>query len=85
MTGSWPLERAATGVVISFDDRRGIGVVSVDDSEDELGFHCTAIADGTRTIEVGTPVAFEVVAGHLGRLEATAIRPTRPSRPAARA
>ena len=84
MTSGWPLERAATGVVVSFDDRRGIGTVSVDDSEGELGFHCTAISDGTRTIVVGTPVAFEVVAGHLGQLEATAIRPTRPSRSAAR-
>ena len=26
-------------------------------------FHCTRIADGTRTIAVGTPVEFEVVAG----------------------
>ena len=33
-------------------------------------FHCTAIADGTRTIAVGTAVRFEVVAGRLGRWEA---------------
>lgn len=36
-------------------------------------FHCTAIADGTRTVEVGTPVAFELRAGHLGRIEATRV------------
>ena len=36
-------------------------------------FHCTRIADGTRTIEVGTAVRFDVVPGHLGRWEATAI------------
>ena len=33
------------------------------------------IADGTRTIAVGTAVAFEVVAGHLGRWEAAASAP----------
>ena len=36
-------------------------------------FHCTAIADGTRTIEVGTAVTFEVRPAGMGRWEATAI------------
>jgi hypothetical protein len=35
------------------------------------------IADGTRTIALGTPVEFEVVAGHLGRWEAADVAPTR--------
>ena len=33
-------------------------------------FHCTAITDGSRRIEVGAVVAFVVAAGRLGRLEA---------------
>ncbi|HEX8802928.1 MAG TPA: cold shock domain-containing protein [Acidimicrobiales bacterium] len=61
-----------TGVVQSFDDARGLGVVRADDGA-ELPFHCTAIADGTRTIAVGRRVAFTVVAGHLGRWEAADI------------
>jgi cold shock CspA family protein len=38
-----------------------------------LPFHCTAIADGTRRIDVGRRVAFAVAPGNLGRWEATAI------------
>jgi cold shock CspA family protein len=36
-------------------------------------FHCTAIADGSREIEAGKLVTFTIVAGHLGRFEATDI------------
>lgn len=70
------LEPAAdrTGVVSSFDDPGGYGTVSADDGA-EHGFHCTAIADGTRRIEVGTRVRFLVVPGHLGRWEASDLRP----------
>jgi cold shock CspA family protein len=57
------------GVVASFDDPRGLGVVRSDDGTD-YPFHCTAIADGTRAIDEGAPVRFEVVAGHMGRWEA---------------
>lgn len=42
----------------------------VDPSGRTLPFHCTAIADGTRLIDVGTPVTYLVAAGLLGRLEA---------------
>jgi cold shock CspA family protein len=61
-----------TGVVAEFDEPRGLGTVRADDGT-ELPFHCTAIADGTRTIPVGRRVAYEVVAGRLGRWEAAAI------------
>ncbi len=48
------------GTVIEFDDHVGLGRV-----EDEDGctymFHCTQIADGRRTIEVGAAVTFVVV------------------------
>ena len=63
-----------TGVVTEFDEPAGIGTVTGDGGDTHF-FHCTAIADGTRTIEVGTRVAFEVVPGRLGRWEAADLRP----------
>jgi hypothetical protein len=33
-------------------------------------FHCTQIADGSRTVVVGTVVTFGLLAGHGGRWEA---------------
>jgi cold shock protein len=63
-----------TGVVAEFDERRGLGTIRADGGGD-LPFHCTAIADGTRTIPVGQRVAFDVVAGLVGRWEATEIGP----------
>jgi cold shock CspA family protein len=62
-----------TGTVRSFDDHRGCGVVSGDTGGDWY-FHCTRIADGSRSIAVGTQVAFDVVPGPTG-LEATGLRP----------
>ena len=64
-----------TGTVTSFDEPAGYGEVTADDGSGPWFFHCTAIADGTRTIEVGAHVGFEVVPGHLGRYEATDLRP----------
>jgi cold shock CspA family protein len=62
------------GIVESFDDPRGLGVVRSDEGVD-YPFHCTAVADGTRTIAVGTPVSFRVAPGRSGRWEATGIAP----------
>jgi CspA family cold shock protein len=59
------------GRVTVFDEPRGIGEITASDGT-VYPFHCTQIADGTRTIAVGTEVEFEVVAG-LGRWEAAAI------------
>jgi len=64
-----------TGEVTSFDEAKGYGNVTADDDGREYFFHCTAIADGSRTIEVGTRVEFEVVAGRLGQWEAADLRP----------
>ena len=61
------------GVVATFDDHRGYGTVRTASGE-ELFFHCTRIADGTRTIEPGAEVRFDVVPGLGGRWEATAVR-----------
>ena len=63
----------ATGQVVSFDDPRGVGEVESADGR-RLFFHCTAIADGTRTIQPGAVVEFDVIAGPLGAPEATRIR-----------
>ncbi|HMQ28251.1 MAG TPA: cold shock domain-containing protein [Acidimicrobiales bacterium] len=65
---------SATGVVASFDEPRGLGTVRADDGT-EYPFHCTAIADGTRTIDEGVAVEFEIVAGRMGHWEAARIRP----------
>jgi cold shock CspA family protein len=64
------------GRIASFDDPEGYGTVVAADPAGEWFFHCTGIADGTRSIEVGAEVAFEVVPGRLGRFEATNLRPT---------
>ena len=68
-------EGTVQGRVDTFDDPRGYGMVLADDGRGPWFFHCTAIADGTRTIEVGASVTFEVVAGHLGHYEAIDLRP----------
>ncbi len=59
----------STGTVTAFDVDRGLGTVT-DVGGRELPFHCTAIADGSRRIEVGTRVTFDTAPGHLGRMEA---------------
>ena len=63
-----------TGRVSAFDEHRGLGEVVADDGA-AYSFHCTAIADGTRVIAVGTEVQFDVVPGGRGRWEAAAIAP----------
>jgi cold shock CspA family protein len=63
---------SGSGVVEEFDERRGLGTIVADDGH-QLSFHCTAIADGSRTVEAGRRVQFRVVAGLLGRWEATLI------------
>jgi cold shock CspA family protein len=63
-----------TGRVSAFDATRGLGAIVADDGT-RLEFHCTQIADGSRTIPVGTPVRFKIAPGHLGKWEAVAITP----------
>jgi cold shock CspA family protein len=60
------------GVVSEFDEARGLGVVREIDGT-TFAFHCTALADGTRDVEVGTLVVFSVAPGHGGRYEARAV------------
>lgn len=62
-----------TGTVVAFDERRGLGEVESD--RERYPFHCTAIAGGSRSIEVGAEVEFVVVPGPGGRWEAAQIEP----------
>lgn len=70
MTG--PVE----GTVVAFDAERGLGEVESADGR-RYPFHCTRIADGTRTIPLGARVEFLVVPGLPGRWEAAQLRPRR--------
>ena len=63
-----------TGRVVAFDERRGLGEIETTDGE-RYAFHCTRIADGSRTIKVNAAVEFTVVPGQLGRWEAADIGP----------
>jgi CspA family cold shock protein len=48
-----------SGRVTEFDEHVGLGVVTADDGEG-FPFHCTQIADGSRSIDVGAAVTFTV-------------------------
>lgn len=63
------------GVVESFDDARGYGLVR---DGNDVGFflHCVEIADGTRTIAVGTRVEGERRVGRLGHDEIARVSPS---------
>ena len=60
------------GTVADFDEHAGFGTVRAEDGR-ELFFHCTQLTDGTRTIEVGAFVHFEIVPAPLGRWEAARV------------
>jgi cold shock CspA family protein len=60
------------GVVVAFDERRGLGTIEADGTA--YPFHCTALVDGSRTVDVGAAVTFEVWAAGMGRWEAAGIR-----------
>lgn len=60
------------GTVTAFDADKGFGYLRTPDGR-ELFFHCTEILDGSRVIEVGTMVSFDLVAGHRGRYEASRV------------
>lgn len=59
------------GTIAAFE-ADGWGVIHGADGF-EHPFHCTAIADGSRSIEVGLDVRFDLVPGRQGRWEATAV------------
>lgn len=61
------------GVVAAFDGDKGWGAIRDDDGSERF-FHCTGIADGSRTIDEGADVVFRLRAGRLGRWEATDVQ-----------
>ena len=65
---------ALRGRVAAYDDHKGYGYLEVDGGG-RLFFHCTAIADGSRTIPVGVEVEYEAVTDPRGKPEAAAVRP----------
>jgi cold shock CspA family protein len=74
VAGPVPSTGPHRGRVASFDPRRGLGEVEVEDGT-VYGFHATAIADGSRRIEVGAPVVFTISPAHRGLYEARALTP----------
>ena len=60
------------GTVTEFGHDTGLGTVHANDGLDYL-FHCVEIADGTRTIDVGTAVEFSRLA-KLGAYEAGCLK-----------
>ena len=58
------------GTVTAFDEHVGLGEITSDG--EVIAFQCIGIADGTRRIDVGADVTFELLP-KLGRYEATAI------------
>lgn len=59
------------GSVTAFDEHRGLGVVTADGRD--YAFHCTRLADGSRTVRVGEAVEFTVAPGRMGDWEAVDI------------
>lgn len=62
---------ALSGTVVAFDREVGLGDVRADDGT-LFGFHCVEIVDGSRDIEVGSTVTFEVMS-KFGRYEAARV------------
>ena len=86
--------RRRVGHVVAFDEWVGLGEIETDApagagddrvEPERFGFHCTQLADGSRTVAVGTLVDFRLLAGRGGRWEAADIHaigagsPTPPS------
>ena len=63
------------GTVVEFDEAVGLGLVDMP-GRGRFRFHCTQIADGSRTIAVGTEVTFVVIPGRGGEWEAAEVRGT---------
>ncbi len=73
--GPWPeSRRSLRGVVEEFDDDRGLGTVSVVGGR-RYRFHCTAVADGSRHVEVGAWVRLSLAGAHGGTVEARDLAP----------
>jgi cold shock CspA family protein len=65
------MDRQRWGTVNAFSAELGLGEVVSDDQR--YAFHATQLVDGTRTIEVGASVVFDLAAGGRGRYEAVRV------------
>jgi len=63
--------RNLAGTVTEFDEAIGLG--TIEGPTGPVSFHCIEIADGSRHVEVGAEVIFDLLA-KLGRWEAAVIR-----------
>ena len=63
------------GRVSDFDEHVGLGHVTAESGSVHL-FHCVEIADGSRSIEVGAEVEFDLLR-KFGHDEASRLRPPR--------
>lgn len=61
------------GVVTDFDEVRGDGTLTTHDGE-HFYFHCVCIADGSRSISVGTSARGRRAPGRLGHDEVVDVR-----------
>lgn len=68
------MNSSAIGTVIAFDAAVGLGEIERADGV-RFPFHCIEIADGTRTVDVGAAVRFQLLC-KLGRYEAAALTRT---------
>jgi CspA family cold shock protein len=66
--------RRLVGTVVRFDEAAGLGDIESAGEAGRYPFHCTQIADGSRTVAVGARVSFGLLAGRAGRWEAADIR-----------
>lgn len=66
------------GRVSTFDEDAGLGTIESASGE-IFALHCTAIADGSRTIAVGTQVSYVLTPAHLGRWEPRSVTPSDPA------
>ena len=64
------LASVRVGRVADYDEARGYGELVQESTGVRWWFHCTAIVDGSRRIDVGSTVRFRLQPGHLGRYEA---------------
>jgi cold shock CspA family protein len=60
------------GTVVAYDPARGLGSLQAESGEEYL-FHCTAIADQSRSVEPGAAVAFSLRAAQGGSIEAVSL------------
>ena len=63
-----------SGVVSAFDDHAGAGIVTDGATGEQWYVHCTRLANGDRSIAVGTAVTYRTELGPTGQ-EAVSVAP----------